>query len=287
MKLSKLLFVLFLLLIVSAIPSQAQEPLVLYDDFESEFLDGAKWYGRDTLTPGMTILETVREIDRTQVHKRLKPWGDELSCFAPGRLRLALRTYGTDSSATARLQFAQPENIRTIQVTLEVQDVHATGCANNSAVFTKSRVRIMGFFFNTQEPTPVDDLNAVYAQIDVCRRSNSSDPSGVMEVRGAVTHVLETGTADLGSVTLGTIKLGQKVRLRITWDPDNDRFIFRKGVDPEVYVTYTVPDGHPPYYPNKRLEILEQVPICTDLPRPLAHMDVLFDNVLVNESAVP
>lgn len=284
-----------LILIVSAIPSQAHEPLVLYDDFETEFLDEAKWFGRDSLGSGMTILETVREIDRTQVYYRLNPWSDEFPCLTPGRLRLALRTYGNQasggsvSSAYMRLHFSHPEDIRTIQATLEVQGVHATGCGSNPAP-TQSRVRIHGYFFNSGAFPPDSGLNDVYAQINVRRRSNSSDPSDVMEVVGNVSRCEDkdcNGTFSLGDVTLGTVELGEKVRLRITWDPANKRFIFRKGWDPEVYIPYAVSDAFPSWIGTKRLEILQQIPNCTTLPRPLAHMDVLFDNVLVNQSTVP
>ena len=275
MKLSKLLFVLFLLLIVSAIPSQAQEPLTLYDNFNAKFLDATKWFGRDSIGSGMTILEIVREIDRTVVLGRLQK-----------RLRLALRTYGADigggSAAYTRLHFAQPENIRAIQATLEVQGVDATGCDGDPTP-TQARARIYGYFFNLGESMPDSGLNDVYAQINVRRRSTSTDPSGVMEVVGNVTRCDDAecnSTFSLGDVTLGTTGLRKKVKLRIAWDPDNDRFIFQKGLDPERYIDYTVSDAFPSYIGNKRLEILQQIPNCATLPRPTAHMDVLFDNVL-------
>ena len=288
MKLSKLLFVLILLLIVSAIPSQAQEPLKLYDNFNAKFLNAAKWFGRDSLGSGMTILETVREIDQTMVLNNLVQ-----------RLRLALRVYGADigggSSAYTRLHFAQqPENITTILAILQVQGVAATGC-DDSPTPTVARTRIYGYFFNSSVGTPPESgLNDVYAQINVRRRSNSTDLSGVMEIVGNVSQCDDAEcntTSSLGDVTLGTIGLRKKVKLRIAWDPDNDRFIFQKGSDQEIYIPYTVSetfsDTFPSFIGTKRLEILHQIPNCSTLSRPTARMDVLFDNVLVNESAVP
>ena len=150
----KILYSCCVLLILAVTPvfSQAQEPLSLYDDFNDEFLDGARWWGQDHVDGNMTLLESVRVIDRPQVKAGSGRPGHQSSPPANGRLRLANRTYrnpafdtGTSLSNT-RVRFSNTENITSIQATVEVQGVQARGCNSNPAA-TQARARIQGFFF--------------------------------------------------------------------------------------------------------------------------------------------
>jgi hypothetical protein len=283
-----------LILVVTPVFSQAQEPLALYDNFNEEFFDVNKWFGSDLLDSGNTVDVFVRVIDRPQLRAVPRPSSDESATYANGRLRLANRTYrnlGSSDIGSAnsqyRLRFAHSEAIKSIQATVEVQGVHLRQCYSSSE-YPLTRARIFGYFFNTGTPTPDSQLNDVYAHINV--RQTMYNPLGVMEVYGQVLQCLDqdcNSTTQLGRVDLGTMGLGEKVKLRMTWDPDNDRFIFRKG-NLQAYAPYTVSDAYPPSTANnKSFNILHQLPNCSTSPRAYAYMDVFFDDVLVNQSAVP
>ena len=83
------------------------------------------------------------------------------------------------------------------------------------------------------------------------------------------------------------MKLGEMVRLRVQWDRDNHRFIFQRDDDPEVLAPYAVSDSDPPGIQFKNLGAMHFVPNCTATPRPVAFIEALFDDVMVNESAAP
>jgi hypothetical protein len=76
----------------------------------------------------------------------------------------------------------------------------------------------------------------------------------------------------------------------MTWDRDNNQFIFQKGKDKEFVVTYGVNDDNGPGGPNggmKRLEIQNFLPNCTSDPRPAGYIEASFDNVKVNAPPAP
>jgi hypothetical protein len=50
---------------------------------------------------------------------------------------------------------------------------------------------------------------------------------------------------------------------------------------------YTVPDTTPPGIQVKLLDAIHFVPNCTTTPRPMAFIDAMFDDVMVNASAAP
>ena len=75
-------------------------------------------------------------------------------------------------------------------------------------------------------------------------------------------------------------------RLRVQWDRENHRFIFQRDDDPEVVAPYTVSDTAPAGARVKRWTSIS-VANCTATPRPVAFIEALFDDVMVNESAAP
>jgi hypothetical protein len=85
--------------------------------------------------------------------------------------------------------------------------------------------------------------------------------------------------------------LNKKVKLRITWDPDNNQFIFQKGKDAEVYISYAgYSNANIPGASNggsKRLQIQNILPNCTVEPRLMGYIDASFDNIKVNELTPP
>ena len=280
-----------LIVILIGISAQAQvEPLVLYENFNatSKLLDPEKWCGSESYTASDRGLESARQIKKEPTYEYMG-------------LNILSRAYGDIGSNSGvstvynRVIFRNGENINSIKATVQVKKVQATSCTANLSE-TKALARIGGFFFNTGPRTADSATNDVWATIYVERSSNSTDPSNVLEITGEVHHCTNSncGTTTLiGTQALGTVKLDKKVILRITWDPQNDRFIFQKGKDPEVYITYesaTYPESFSPgasYGGFKRLDVAHYVANCTSLPRTMGFMDVFFENVYVNESAAP
>jgi hypothetical protein len=86
---------------------------------------------------------------------------------------------------------------------------------------------------------------------------------------------------------LGPVKRGAMARLRVQWDRDTHRFIFQRDDNPEVVALYTVSDTAPPGLQAKILDTVHLVPNCTASPQPVAFIEAFFDDVMVNESAVP
>lgn len=279
-----------LLLVLSGMPSQALEPLVLYDDFNTEFISPAKWLvGQEG---GPAAREFVREILGKKRTIRLGRIRVELF---EGKLRLVDRAYGDTASNSgdrfsgAFLDFPNPDAITAIQVTIQVKKVDVTGCPQNPAV-SGAGVRITGSFFNTGTPTPGTFLNDVYAQVRIDRLSNSTDPPNVLRVVsdvGICTAVNCSAGTNIDHDELGTVRVGETIRLLIQWDQDNHRFIFQRDDNPPVVSPYTVSDVTPSGAKRKNLLIGNFAANCTAAPRPVAFMEAFFDNVFVNESAVP
>jgi hypothetical protein len=266
------------------------EPLALYENFNaiSKILDPEKWFGSESYNAGDRGLESVRQI-------KLEPTYQYMG------LNILNRAYGSTGSDSGtsfvfnRVFFRNGGNIDSIQATVQVRKVQVTGCTANPSE-TQALARIGGMFFNTGPRTPGDTTNDVWATIYVKRSSTSTDPSKVLQITADVVHCSNNGCSvatPIGTLDLGTVLLNKKVKLRITWDPQNDRFIFQKGKDLEVYIPYdtgTYPETFPPGAPgggSKRLDVAQYVANCTTLTRPMGFMEAFFDNVYVNESAVP
>jgi hypothetical protein len=280
-----------LAVILTGISARAQvEPLVLYDNFNaaSKKLDPEKWFGSESYSAADRGLESVRQIKEEPIYQYMG-------------LNILNRTYGnTDSdsgtsSVYNRVLFRNGGDINSIKATVQVKKVQVTGCTANPNE-TKALARIGGMFFNIGPRTAGDTTNDVWATIYVSRSSSSTDPANVLEIVGEVRLCNNNGcgvSTIIGAQDLGTVLLNKKVKLRMTWDPQNDRFIFQKGKDTEVYITYNTavyPESFPPGAGNggaKRLDVAQVVANCASQPQPMGFMDVFVEDVYVNESAAP
>jgi len=272
----------------------AQE--VLYDNFEGKTLDPEKWYGIGGTDSGMVTLELSRLMKNEAL----------LNSKA---LNLSNRTYVRDdsisgaSSAHNGIVFADGSNIKTIVATVLVKKLQLPVCSSNDVdpFDTFVRARIAGTFFNSDSRTPGSYLNDVFAWIGIGRTTPAEgedpDPADTLRVYA---RVMRCDDATCSNTTwigyqdpydLGTVKLNKKVKLRITWDPDNDRFIFQKGKDAEVPISYAgYSDALSPGASNggvKRLQVQNILPNCTDDPRLMGYIDVSFDNIKVNAPPAP
>jgi hypothetical protein len=266
-----------LVVVLIGVPGNAVEPLVLYDDFNATHIDPDKWFGGEFSVPfpGAST-EAIRQI---QDH----------------RLRLAYRSFGQTDSDSGRprhefmLRFRDPAAVTAIQATVQVTDAATTGCPGNPEP-TLAWAMLGGRFFGTAATIPESAVNDVVASIRLVRRSDATDPPDVLRVRSSIFHCANTPCttgSGLHFQDLGPVKRGEMVKLRVQWDRDNHRFIFQRDDGPEVVAPYTVPDTTPPGIQVKLLDAIHFVPNCTTTPRPMAFIDALFDDVMVNKSAAP
>jgi hypothetical protein len=268
------------------------QTLATYDDFEGKTyktgLDPEKWIGSSDTASGMTTLEVSRLIKKDTV----------LNSQA---LNLSSRTYvkndldsGT-STAYNGVVFLDGSNVTTIEATVLVKKVQLPVCTSRSDVQpfdTFVRARIGGAFFNAGPRTPNSFLNDIFAWIGV---GLATPGDNTLHVYARVLHCDDSNcnnTTWIGyedPYDLGTVKLNKKVKLRITWDQAGNQFIFRKG-NTDVYIScapYSYADSvGGSNGGNKRIQIQNILPNCTDDPRLFGYIDVSIDKVKTN-SLVP
>jgi hypothetical protein len=255
----------------------AAERLVLYDDFNTEYIDPSKWFGGEF---GPAFPRAGTEASR-QIQDH--------------RLRLMYRSYGPTGAYSERprtefvLMFRDPAAVTTIQATVQVTDVANTGCPGGFES-TEAWATLGGRFFGNAASTAEGQVQDMVAFIGVMGRSGTAGQPDVVQARALVFHCANrpctTGT-ELFRRDLGPVTRGERVRLRLQWDRDNHRFIFQRDEAPEVLAPYAESDMNPPGIPVKLLNTMLFVPSCAATPRPMAFMDALFDDVMVNESAAP
>jgi hypothetical protein len=84
------------------------------------------------------------------------------------------------------------------------------------------------------------------------------------------------------------VTTGEWVRLLLQWDKDQDRFIFQRDTQPRKFVTYEgFLDDAAPGIQVKTIGADNFIANCINTPRPVGVVDALFDNVFVNQSALP
>jgi hypothetical protein len=259
------------LLYLLSVPVYALERLVPYDDFNAAHIDPDKWFGFESAGPGT---EAIRQLQ------------DQ-------RLSLVYRSYGkTDSDSgnprnDSFLALRNSAAVTALQATVQVNDAAATGCSSNPEA-TLATAGLLGFFFNTATPTPGSSENGVVAFIGIARASDAKDPPDVFGAVSIVFHCTNadcTAGSELHVKELGPVKRGEMARLRVQWERNNHQFIFQRDDNPEVVAPYTVSDTAPPGAQFKALYTMHLVPNCTVTPRPVAFIEALFDDVMVNESA--
>ena len=259
----------FVLLVGTWGLGEAVEPLTLYDNFEKGPINPDKWFGTQ-FNPGNT---GPYEAARTIIQD---PEGRHL--------RLLNRSYGQIGSNSGRslsffrLAFSNPSPITTIRARIQVLSFKSTGCPNNLDA-TSVDARIFGFFFNS-------GVGDVIAEVGVQRSSDSADQPGVLRI---VYFVFQCQDVDclsntlLNTGTLGTVTTGQWVKLLVRWDKDGNQFIFQRGNQSPVPVSYgNLPDDAPPGIQFKSLDAANFSANCDVAPRPVGMVDALFDDVSVN-----
>jgi len=267
------LIALFLFMVGS--PVRALEPFVLYEDFSVKILDETKWYGSETISPGVNIEDQVLQI-------------------SGGKLHMLARFYGNVSPPAGvsrgfyNLTFANPATITAIAATVQVKNIEADGCPANPTP-TVASASLVGSFFNTDTPDGTS-LNDVLGLIYISLASNSTDAPKILEVWGVISQCTDstcTTFTVLNSKQLGTIKVGAKTTLSMQWDQPNHQFIFQFGKLASVPLGYAVSDTSAPSVNFKHLRLRNYIANCATGPRLQSFVEAYFDNVFVNQSAAP
>ncbi len=254
-------------LLAVSLGAQAVEPFVGYDNFSSGAIDLGRWFNA----------ENVRAIER-------------------GQLRLMQRNYGITGSDTG-LGFSNWSEsltnapaVTALKARITVRSIEVAGCAANPSP-GQTRARIAGGFFNTGTPTPGSQLGDMFVQVRVTRFSNSTDPAGVLRVQG-IAAVCTTAdcvnTRLVGNIVdLGTVNVGTATTVQMQWDQPAKTFWFSR--DNGAFsgsATYTDSDGSPPGSNFKQLSTRMDLPSCT-AGAAVGSIDARFDNIAVNQSALP
>ena len=248
----------FSLLLVVAIPT-VRAQAILYDGFNGPDLDATKWTADQSGSGGLEIVRTVTK---------------------GKRLLLAHRVVGNVNTNTGlnnsanRLRFATHRGFHSIRFKVNVTEVDVQGCdaVNTTAA---GRVGFFGAYFS-------DSVGTVSAFLFARRESDSTDAPNLLRVTGNVTHCTDAECSsgeDLGTVDLGTMPIGVNTALSLRWDEANNRFIFRKNLEPIQSISYTLPVVVKRQ--GRTLSVGGEVPNCRTAPRPFAKISTFLDSVMI------
>lgn len=213
--------IIFLLVCFVGISAQAQNSWVLYDDFNSAFMDIEKWTSMDSRGMGVILLETLRELHGNRLLLAARGYGNTVLISSPPN---PVPTMG-NRPGEVNAGFGLTQVFQSMKVSVKVNEAQAIGCPDFNATPTSARARLLGFYFNAKKPipTPTNRTHDVLAQVRIIRNSNSTDKPQILEVWLDVVRCLDSGcnnaSADgLSSIQLGYINLGQWATIQIDWD---------------------------------------------------------------------
>jgi hypothetical protein len=263
-----------IMVVLFGVPGYTAERLVPYDDFNARYIHPDRWWGGEfsPAPPPRWGAEAIRQLQ-------------------DNRLRLMYRSFGPKNSDSGSIRnefvllFRHPELVTAIQAVVTVTDADTTDCPGNPES-TLARAALSGRFFGGPPSTPDGDVRDMVAFIGIMQVSGFAPLRAQSFVYSCANRPCTAGMT-LHRQDLGAVKRGETTRLRVQWDRVHDQFIFQRDQQPEVFAKYAVSDIVPPSTPAKLLTAMHVVPDCTAVTRPMAYIDALFDDVMVNESAAP
>ena len=255
----------FAMVLCVSLPAMAQQSssLVSYDNFNHQFLNPNKW---QPSSPCFTwnVLECVREIQN-------------------GQLRLAVRAYGAKNTnignqfGESELLFANPSRIKDIASQLTVRRTTAANCPASADFNSGTQVLVKGNFFNSGSGNSADDVEAF-----VLLNRLPTDAPGVLSVIG----FLNWQGQFFGNIFLGTVNVGQKIAMRLTWNQQAHQFVaawtdLASGVVTQQSMPYTMSDTNAAAAPFKSLSVAVFTPNCIGTQFLVDDTEATFDNVMV------
>lgn len=245
------------------------EPLAVYENFDSNQINPARW-------------------STSTMERRIES--------SSGTLRLMQRDWAeTDSNSgtvgrSHGLGLANGTRVSQLQATVRITDYEAVGCNESGGAATIARARLVGAFFNTGNRSTGSNVGDLGAQIWIRRDSTSGDAANVLRVGGNVficTDATCAASSFVGGTDLGTINVGGTATLALEWDKPGKRIVFvRDDGSHTGQVAYTQNDSAYPGAHFMSLGTRTDVANCTGSPRPRGMVDARFDQVKVNQSAI-
>jgi len=277
--------IIFLTVCLVGISAQAHACWVLYDNFNSEFMDIGKWGASQRIDTGVVILEYVRELHGGRLNMMGRAFGRIVG--TPENPPVSLGNAAGDINAN----FSMGNSFTSLKISIKVNDVEVTGCPDVNTTPTSSRARLVGFFFNATKavPTPGDRIDDVIVQIRIQRMSDSTDKPQILEVWADVLRCTSSDCSVASpdgnpAVLLGNVKLGQWATIEADWD-GNKQFNFKLNkAKPIVYdILYGGWNVYPVSYPVGTLGVSNRVANCPSNERAMGFIDAEFDNLFIRE----
>jgi len=257
--------------------AQALERMVPYDNFNPSKpnpyratrirgIDPARWSSEQT----GTRLASVRELAFT-------------------RLRLMSRS--DTGAGLFGLRFTNSDAVTAMQAMVRLNNAKTVGCSTRGYTTAEGAAELTGRFFNAGTPSRGSALDDISASIRIVSRSTDAPGSKELRVVAVIERCVDASCqarTALFTQELGLVHEGGEARLRVQWDPDNQRFIFQRDDQPEVHGYYTVSAVSPPGSPLKAMAVTHALPACpSTAPKPLGLINAYIHDVFVNESAAP
>jgi hypothetical protein len=188
------------------------------------------------------------------------------------------------------LALAESQSVTALAADVAMHYLWVPGCGANRSV-AYGQMTLGGGFFNVGTPVVNSAVGDVQAWVRFERRSDATTAEGTASAEGLVVQCrnkLCNLYTTLGSVSLGTLAVGEKDKFHIIWDKAAKSFGFRRGLRGVTQaVTYTVPDSLAATRPAKYFGIRNAAAHCASEGRLVTKTVTRIDNVAVNESALP
>jgi hypothetical protein len=240
----------------------AKSGLKLYDNFDSAYLDPARWYAQWGCSTA-TTMECVRQIQEGRLHLRARAYGNRTSNIDTvyGNSEI----YLIDSAATE------------FSAGIRVLRADSAGCTTSPGSGTHGHALLWGTFFNGGGGTANDDVLAFL----VFDRWSTDPPNVVtaaafMQYQGVFTD----------PVYLGPVNVGEHVTADLKWDRANHQFVAKlvrpaNNTTVQVTLPYTMSDVTPAVAPQKALGARSFPENCIGTET-FADMEAAFDRVMTN-----
>ena len=299
-------------------PSVPGQTLSTYDDFSAAGINGGRWFGvLDAIRyanlvdiaggwsnqaegqwmhhPEFSIVNAAvrRQIVGGQLQLQLTTAGGTHPDpdVAPGHGRVGLRMHAAEPR---NLGNPPPQPVTRIQTQVTVIEAQAQPCRSTGE--SRTRAQLFAHLFNDgSSPGSWDLTGDVFASLSLQRKS--FEPDRIVAVVSRCRDVGCTVADDLGSVVFNRAwRLGATHMLTITHQAGNNRVSFQVtggGVAAETrWVSYPRPASRSESARHSELRLENTPANCpadggSPAERVEVTMDARFDNVRVNDAAVP
>jgi hypothetical protein len=158
-----------------------------------------------------------------------------------------------------------------------VRRTSAASCPASTDFNSGTQVLVKGTFFNSGSGNAADDVEAF-----VLLNRLPTDAPGALSVIG----FLNWQGQFFDNIFLGTVTVGQKIAMRLTWNQKAHQFVaswtdLATGTVTQQPMPYTMSDLTPAAAPFKSLSVAVFTPNCVGTQMLVDDTEATFDNVMV------